>query len=434
MRIAKSTIAARLFVSLLSCSLLLIITSTALRFYYDYHREMRSLSTQMQEVMESAVPVMADNIWLADWEMVRLQAQGIKGMQAILRVEVVVDGRKVIEIGPEPPGRASPPLISPLVHRYKERDVSLGTLALYGDEATIRTQLLGAVFKELGIQLAVILIISSILFFLVHRLVGRHLIAMARQLRALGQMNTMTRLALNKNPSARGEMDEIDQVVYFFNEMQQALQRSFEELRQSNEDLASENRERLLVEQQLRENRSMLRNILDTVPQGIFWKDQESVYLGCNQIFAKVAGLDDPQQIIGKTDFDLPWPKNEAEAYLAEDLDVVTGRMGKQHLIAQLQRADGVRIWSDTSKVPLLDQQGKVYGVLGVLTDISERRQAEQELERYRDHLEKLVQERTEEIKRKNAELEKQNRLFVGRELKMIELKAKIKELEGEKK
>jgi len=68
------------------------------------------------------------------------------------------------------------------------------------------------------------------------------------------------------------------------------------------------------------------------------------------------------------------------------------------------------------------------------LTDISERRQAEQELERYRDHLEKLVQERTEEIKRKNAELEKQNRLFVGRELKMIELKAKIKELEGEKK
>ena len=430
MRISKSVIATRLILSLLCCSLLLIITSTALRFYYDYNRGMRSLNARLQEVMASAVPVMADNIWLANWDMVRLQAEGIRGARTIRRVEVTVDGQKMIEIGPESTNGDSPPLVSALTHRYKEQDVSLGSLALYGDEEQIRRQLLGEFFKALGMQVVIILIISSLLFLLFHRLVGRHLTAMAGQLRAFGQGGIKTRLALDKKPAGREEMDEIDQVVSSLNEMQQALQCTFEELRKTNEDLAAENRERLLIEGELRENRSMLRNILDTVPQGIFWKDPEGVYLGCNQVFAGVAGLDDPRQISGRTDLDLPWPENDAEAYRADELEVITNRKGKQHIIRQLQRADGARSWIDSSKVPLFDQQGKVYGVLGVFTDITERVKADEELERYRDHLERLVRERTEEIEKKNAELERRNRLFVGRELRMIELKARNKDLE----
>ena len=62
--------------------------------------------------------------------------------------------------------------------------------------------------------------------------------------------------------------------------------------------------------------------------------------------------------------------------------------------------------------------------------EIDKRQKAQEELERLNESLELRVRERTEEIERKNAELERQNRLFVGRELKMIELKARIKELE----
>src|SRR5574341_1010572 len=82
----------------------------------------------------------------------------------------------------------------------------------------------------------------------------------------------------------------------------------------------------------LRENRAMLAYILDTIPQSVFWKDRKSVYLGCNSVFAMAAGLDRPEQIIGKTDFDLPWPREEAEAYRADDREVMKNNRPKFHI------------------------------------------------------------------------------------------------------
>ena len=67
-----------------------------------------------------------------------------------------------------------------------------------------------------------------------------------------------------------------------------------------------------------------------------------------------------------------------------------------------------------------------------VVRDIGERKKAQAELTEYRDHLEELVRRRTAEIERQKAELERLNRLFVGRELRMIELKGRIRELEGQ--
>jgi two-component system, cell cycle sensor histidine kinase and response regulator CckA len=133
-------------------------------------------------------------------------------------------------------------------------------------------------------------------------------------------------------------------------------------------------------EKALLENRAMLRQILDTMPQSIFWKDRESVYLGCNAVFARAVGLEDAGQIEGRTDFDLSWPKAEAEAYRADDREVVTSNLAKRHIIEPLQLADGTRIWIDTTKVPLLDQQGDIYGLLGVYEDITQRKEAEERI------------------------------------------------------
>lgn len=134
-------------------------------------------------------------------------------------------------------------------------------------------------------------------------------------------------------------------------------------------------------ERSLRENKTTLHQILNTVPQSIFWKDLDSVYLGCNQVFAKAVGFADPNQIKGKTDFDLPWPREEAEAYRADDLEVIQKNLLKRHIIEPLQQADGSRLWIDTSKLPLLDESGKPFGVVGVYEDITERIRAEEQRE-----------------------------------------------------
>ncbi len=146
--------------------------------------------------------------------------------------------------------------------------------------------------------------------------------------------------------------------------------------------------ERKQAEAALNESQALLKQILDTAPQSIFWKDKQGIYLGCNQTFARACGLEDAEQIVGKTDFDLPWPKTEAEAYRADDAQVMISQTPKRHIIEPLQQANGDRLWIDTSKMPLFNAQQEVHGVLGIYEDITERKATEEHLreneERYR--------------------------------------------------
>lgn len=147
--------------------------------------------------------------------------------------------------------------------------------------------------------------------------------------------------------------------------------------------------ERKQAEIALQNNQRMLRSILDTVPQSVFWKDINSVYLGCNQIFAHAVGLNSPDEINGKTDYDLPWPRSDIADYIADDQTVIASNAPKWHILEQIQQADGKRIWVETSKVPLHDENGTVFGVLGVYEDITERKLADEE----KQHLEEQLRQ-----------------------------------------
>ena len=76
------------------------------------------------------------------------------------------------------------------------------------------------------------------------------------------------------------------------------------------------------VQRALERPGEMLRLVLDAIPVSVHWKDRNSVYLGCNHRFARDAELDSPEQIIGKTDFDLPW-KRYARLYQRRDRQVI---------------------------------------------------------------------------------------------------------------
>ena len=170
---------------------------------------------------------------------------------------------------------------------------------------------------------------------------------------------------------------ELQDLSCSFNIMAARLEHWHQDLAAAVEKRTAELRE---ANEALQENRATLKQVLDTTPQSIFWKDLQGVYLGCNRVFAKAVGLDDPEKIKGKTDFDLPWPKEEAEAYRADDREVTQGNQTKRHIIEPLQQADGSRLWIDTTKVPLQDRDSKVIGVLGVYEDITERKRAEEKI------------------------------------------------------
>ncbi len=153
------------------------------------------------------------------------------------------------------------------------------------------------------------------------------------------------------------------------------------EVEAKNYQLSLEIQERRRGLDALNESRNMLEKVINTVPQALFWKDLNSVYLGCNDTFACMVGLKNAGQIVGKSDYDLPWPREEAEAYRRDDREVMQGNQSKRHIIEPLQQADGRRLWIDTAKEPLLDDRGIVYGILGICEDITDRKRAEELLQ-----------------------------------------------------
>ena len=114
--------------------------------------------------------------------------------------------------------------------------------------------------------------------------------------------------------------------------------------------------------------------ILDLIPIGVFWKDRNSVYLGCNSYTALHAGLKSPEDIIGKTDYDLCW-KELADKYQADDKEVIDSKHDKpQYFEEYIADANGKKILAKTTKIPLYDDDGNIYGILGIWQDISEFR------------------------------------------------------------
>ena len=126
-------------------------------------------------------------------------------------------------------------------------------------------------------------------------------------------------------------------------------------------------------------NYKYLQSVVNHVPHFIFWKNKDSVFLGCNLQFAKSAGLNHPDDIVGKTDFDLPWSK-EAQRYVDDDLKVIRSGQAKLNIEEPQTSPNGTPLTILTSKVPMLDAHNNVSGVLGIYTDITQFKNSEKEL------------------------------------------------------
>jgi two-component system, cell cycle sensor histidine kinase and response regulator CckA len=127
-----------------------------------------------------------------------------------------------------------------------------------------------------------------------------------------------------------------------------------------------------------RADRRLIEGIINTIPARVFWKDKDLIYLGCNALFARDAGLEDPRDIVGKSDYQLAW-REQAELYRADDREVIECGRAKLLIEEPQTTPGGDSITLLTSKVPLRGPDGEVNGVLGTYSDISARKRAEDE-------------------------------------------------------
>ncbi|MGD9152983.1 MAG: PAS domain-containing protein [Gammaproteobacteria bacterium] len=144
---------------------------------------------------------------------------------------------------------------------------------------------------------------------------------------------------------------------------------------------------------------SFLENLIMNASDRVFWKDRNSVYLGCNKKVLEIAGLTSQSQIVGLTDFDFEkkcnWPKGSAKKFRKDDQEVI--KSGKSKVFEEKYiEADGKETIALTTKSPIKDEKGAVIGLIAVSTDISDRKRQEQELKEAKEHAEKANRAKSE--------------------------------------
>jgi PAS domain S-box-containing protein len=149
--------------------------------------------------------------------------------------------------------------------------------------------------------------------------------------------------------------------------------------------------DRRRADEALRASEAKYRTLVENLPQRVFLKDTDCVYVSCNQSYANDLGIS-PDEIAGRTDYDFH-PPELADKYTADDRRIIqsarTGRIEERYI------AEGREVIVQTVKTPVKDQAGNVTGVLGIFWDITQQKRAEEELKRT-----------AEELARSNRELE----------------------------
>ncbi len=147
--------------------------------------------------------------------------------------------------------------------------------------------------------------------------------------------------------------------------------------------------ERKKAEEALSRERELLRTIIDNIPAGVYIKDTEMRKVIVNKADLEVLGLPE-EEVIGKTDKDL-FPPESAGKFIADDRRVIENGeaiMNREELAINIH---GRPYWLLTSKIPLRDSNGKITGLVGVWSNITEQKKAHAEIVRLTNRLNRLT-------------------------------------------
>jgi len=138
--------------------------------------------------------------------------------------------------------------------------------------------------------------------------------------------------------------------------------------------------------------RYLMNALINNIPIHIYIKDCESRFIMVDKGSAQSFGLNDPEQVVGKTDFDFFSHEHAQQAYEDEQLIIRTGvPINKEEKETWTDRPD---TWVSTSKLPLYDKDEKIIGTFGISMDITELKQKEEKIITTNKELEKLNSEK----------------------------------------
>ncbi len=133
------------------------------------------------------------------------------------------------------------------------------------------------------------------------------------------------------------------------------------------------------AEEALIRERELLSTLIDNIPDTIYVKDTESRFLLANSAMRRIVGVDSPQQLVGKTDFDF-FPREMADQFLDDEKRILLTGEALVNKDEHALGADGREYRFFTTKVPLKDESGLIRGIVGINRDVTDFRKAQEEV------------------------------------------------------
>jgi PAS domain S-box-containing protein len=347
----------RLLASVLLFSSAITLILTLFQLYFDYRYDVGAIESRMSEIEGSYLQSLGEGLWNLDSRQLELQIEGILRLPAIRFVEVR-----------ETTDRANPMVVSggrrqdhaavsrefPLFHTSRGEQQRLGVLSI---EATFDEVYRALLDKAIVISIsqgATIFLVSFFILYITHRLVTRHLTALAGFLGRYDLRQPPPPLRLQRR--APKEQDELDQVIAAFEIMRQSLERAYDDLRES--------------EQRFRDYAETASDwFWATGPEHDFTYFSERVGFGI-----------DWGKLIGKRRWDVAADFASEPENWREHMATLERREPFRDFVYKLRRIDGSLGFVSISGKPVFDAEGRFSGYRGVARDVTERQRAEEAL------------------------------------------------------
>ena len=225
------------------------------------------------------------------------------------------------------------------------------------------------------------------------------------------------------NDQLLDEISKLNEKIVELEKSETERKKAEEELKATRQQLEMSNQQLMANEQVLKESEERYRTLFENSEVGMYRSILDgSGVVAVNQKVSDILGI--PREEILSNPAFIRW-ENPAER------DEMVRKLKEDSFIHDYE----IRIKAAGGKIKTLLLSGNVIPdqgwFEGSIVDITERKQADEELKKHREHLEEMVKERTKELEDKNKELDKAMKVFVGRELKIRDLQKKIRALEG---
>jgi PAS domain S-box-containing protein len=241
---------------------------------------------------------------------------------------------------------------------------NLGRVTLWATSKFLDREIVQAGLYFAGILMLVDVLLVLILYFMISRMV-------------ITPLKTLQAYALSAG-SAGSDVPEPPMALTGEMEvLRRAMTRMLEELNLRYEDVQKQVR-------RFKDSEERFRILVNTIPDYIWLKDPDGVFISCNKMFCSLLNLY-PEDIIGRTDYDF-WSESMADFFREKDRRVVDAGQALSNE-ERMPGPDGEELVLDTIKAPVFFSDGKFMGVLGIARDITARVQAEEEKVKLQEQL-----------------------------------------------